>query len=129
MLNSNVRACSLEAIRYQRKSDRGVVYAIWWNASVVNSLKEENSSHGSKTKSTVNCAQRRSGAGLVVVLGSAVGSFSGRVFLPTRALVFALDGLLVVHRVVVAAGHVFGRLEVEGALDSIELGSFDTTHW
>jgi hypothetical protein len=130
MLNSNVSAYRLMLYAIKESQIVGVrSMQIWWNASVMNCLEEENSGHGSKTKSTVDCAQGRSSAlGTVVVTVVAfVRSFASRVLELALTLVFTLDGLLLAHGVVVVAGHVLGRLEVEGALDGVKLGGFDTT--
>jgi hypothetical protein len=100
MLNSNVSACSLDAIRYQRKSDRGYSMQLWWNASVVKGLEEENGRHSSETESTVHCAKRGSSAGLVVTaavtvsFACAIVSLSGGVNKLALALVATLNELL-----------------------------------
>ena len=120
----------LYAIKKIQSDLWGVVYAITVNAGVVIFLKEVNSGHGGKAKSTVDRAKRRGGAGLVTraaLLGAVVTLLAGVDESALAGVVLALNELLLVEVLVEIASVVelTRRLEVEGTLDAVELGGLD----
>ena len=88
-------------------------------------LEEHEGGHGSKSKSTVGGAESGSCVGLAALCSWLVASRSG-VHNLALAEVATSDRLLVLEVLVEVAGrgNVFRRLEVEGALDIVDLGSF-----
>ena len=118
-------------MRYQRKSDRGISLCNYdGNASVMYCLEEEDSSHGSEAKGTVHRAEGGSSSLLGVGLVLGLGTGGAGIYELATAEVGTLDELLVLERLIEVAGgsDVVGRLEVEGALDVIEFGSFNLGH-
>lgn len=97
----------------------------------MNFLEEENCGHGSEAKSTVDSAERGTGASGVAVtvtlLGTLVALLTGVDESSLAGVVLGLDKLLLVEVLVEVAGVVelSRRLEVEGTLDVVELGSLD----
>lgn len=100
---------------------------LWLNASVVNCLEEQDGGHGSKTKGTVDRAQRGCSASLVAALVLGLVALGSGVLDLTAAEVEALNVLLVLEWLVKVAGSgdVVSRLKVEGTLDEIKLRSLD----
>ena len=97
----------------------------------MNFLEEENSGHGGEAKSTVDIAERRSGASGVAVtvtrLGAVVALHAGVDESSLAGVVLGLDELLLVEVLVEVASVVelSRRLQVEGTLDVVELGGLD----
>jgi hypothetical protein len=105
------------------------------HASVRNSSEKEDSSHGSKAKSTVDCAESGSGTGLGIavaagLVGGLVAACTGVLKLALAVELAALNELLVLKGLVevgASISDIAGRLEVEDTLDAVKCGSLDTS--
>jgi len=128
-LGRQTLACLMLYAIKNKESDLGGSLCDAVNADI-NFLEEENGSHGGKTKSTVDGAERRGGALLVaaaILLGALVSLLAGVDKSTLAGVVLALNELLLVEVLVEIAGVVqlSRRLEVESTLDVVELGSLN----
>jgi len=100
---------------------------LWCNASVVNSLEEQNGNHSSKSKCTIDCAEMRSRVGLAAALAGGVVALLTRVNDLALAGEGALDGPVVLEGLIEVAGRsdIVGRLKVEGTFDIVDHRCFN----